>query len=236
MQTVYYIILVPMVYVAFAVFFFGTTIKLVQMFRKPKNPSTLMIFPEKGAPWLRALYDTFLLPTVRRHNPTLWVFLMLFHISFLLLIIGHLELIEDFSAFQIIEHEIFLGKGFVGLILSVSLLYFFFRRLVTPNKELSVPEDYFLLMLLFLTVLFGSEMDWARSWYDYGEMSVDEYREYLSSLLYLRPALPESIVLSGHSFMLVLHVFFANLFLMFFPFSKIMHSFFSLPMNKLRRG
>jgi hypothetical protein len=42
--------------------------------------------------------------------------------------------------------------------------------------------------------------------------------------------------MSGHSFMLVLHVFFANLFLMFFPFSKIMHSFFALPMNKLRRG
>jgi hypothetical protein len=36
--------------------------------------------------------------------------------------------------------------------------------------------------------------------------------------------------------MLVLHVFFANLFLMFFPFSQVMHSFLSLPMNKLRRG
>jgi nitrate reductase gamma subunit len=41
---------------------------------------------------------------------------------------------------------------------------------------------------------------------------------------------------TGHSFMLVLHVFFANLFLMFFPFSQSMHSFLSLPMNKLRRG
>ena len=225
-----------MVYAAFGVFFFGTAIRLIQMFRKPKNPSTLMIFPDKGASWLRALYDTFLLPTVKRHNPVLWVFLMIFHISFLLLIIGHLELIDEFSLFQLIGHDVFLGKGFIGLILSVSLLYFFFRRLVTPNKELSVLEDYFLLMLLFLTVIFGSEMDWARTWYDYGEMSVEDYREYLSSLLYLRPALPEAVLASGHSFMLVLHVFFANLFLMFFPFSKIMHSFFSLPMNKLRRG
>jgi nitrate reductase gamma subunit len=41
---------------------------------------------------------------------------------------------------------------------------------------------------------------------------------------------------SGHSFMLVLHVFFANLFLLFFPFSQSMHSFLSLPMNKLRIG
>jgi nitrate reductase gamma subunit len=36
--------------------------------------------------------------------------------------------------------------------------------------------------------------------------------------------------------MLLLHVFFANLFLMFFPFSQLMHSILSLPMNKLRRG
>ena len=161
---------------------------------------------------------------------------MLFHISFLLLIIGHLELIDDFRVFQIIEHEVFLGRGFVGLILSVSLLFFLFRRFRSPNRELSVPEDYYLLILLFLTVIFGSQMDWARNWYEYGDLSVEDYRKYLASLLYLKPALPSNLTLSGHSFMLVLHVFFANLFLIFFPFSKIMHSFLSLPLNKLRRG
>ena len=236
MQTVYYIVLVPMVYAAFAVFFVGTVVRLVKMFRGPVHPATLQIFPEKRPKWLWALHDTFLLPTVRRHKPALWVFLMFFHISFLLLIIGHLELIAEFSIFQIIRHEVFLGQGFVGLILCVSLLFFLFRRFVSPNRELSVPEDYYLLILLFLTVLFGSQMDWARRWYEYGDLSVEDYRAYLSSLLYLRPELSSSLTLSGHSFMMVLHVFFANLFLMFFPFSKVMHSFLSLPMNKLRRG
>ena len=236
MQTVYYVILVPMVYIAFAIFLLGSIIRLVNLLREPKHPTTLQIFPEKRPRWLWALHDTFLLPTVRRHNPLLWAFLMLFHISFLLLIIGHLELIGDFRIFQIIEHEVFLGKGFLGLILSVSLLFFLFRRFLSPNRELSVPEDYYLLILLFLTVLFGSQMDWARNWYEYGDISVEDYREYLSSLLYLKPYLSANLTLSGHSFMLVLHVFFANLFLIFFPFSKIMHSFLSLPMNKLRRG
>ena len=236
MEIVYYIILIPMVYVAFAVFFVGTGIRLVKLFREPKNPATLQIFPDKRPRWVWALHDTFLLPTVRRHNPIFWVFLMLFHISFLLLIIGHLELIGDFRIFQIVQHEVFLGKGFVGLILSVSLLFFLFRRFASPNRDLSVPEDYYLLILLFLTVFFGSQMDWARRWYDYGNLSVVEYREYLSSLLYLKPHLSSDLTSSGHSFMLVLHVFFANLFLMFFPFSQVMHSFLSLPMNKLRRG
>lgn len=236
METVYYIVLIPMVYVAFAVFFVGIAIRLIKIFREPKNPTTLQIFPERRPRWLWALYDTFLLPTVRRHNPLLWVFLMLFHICFFFLIIGHLELFGEIGIFQIIPHEVFLGKGFIGLILTVSLLFFLFRRFVSPNRELSVPEDYYLLILLFLTILFGSQMDWARRWYEYGDMSVEAYRSYLSSLLYLKPDLSTDITFSGHAFMLLLHVFFANLFLIFFPFSKIMHSFLALPVNKLRRG
>jgi nitrate reductase gamma subunit len=161
---------------------------------------------------------------------------MAFHICLLLLLIGHLELLADFAVFQVIPHEIFLGNGFVGLILAVCLLYFLFRRFVTPVKDLSVPEDYYLLILLFLVVIFGSEMDWARSWYEYGEMEVADYRTYMLSLVVLKPELPYSTTFSGHSFMLILHVFFANLFLMLFPFSQLMHAIFSLPMNKLRRG
>lgn len=236
METLYYIVLVPMVYLAFAVFIFGTMGRLVKIFMAPANPVTLQIFPEKRPGWLWALHDTFLFPTVRKHKPILWVALMLFHICFALLLIGHIELIREFALFQVVSHEIFLGRGFIGLILSICILYFLFRRFVSPVRELSVPEDYYLLILLFLTVLFGSEMDWARNWYGYDIMSVEAYREYLSGLFSLQPEIPYEITDSGHSFMLVLHVFFANLFLMFFPFSQIMHSFLSLPMNKLRRG
>lgn len=236
METIYFIILVPMVYIALAVFSFGTIIRLVKLFSKPGNPSTLQIFPEKNPGWLWALHDTFLLPTVRKHNLLLWVSLMIFHISFLLLIIGHMELIGEISIFQVVEHEVFLGKGFIGLLLTISLLFFIFRRFVSPNRELSVPEDYYLLILLFLTVLFGSEMDWARTWYGYDSLTVDEYRAYIYGLVSLNPEAYSDLVYYGHSFMLVLHVFFANLFLIFFPFSKIMHSFLSLPVNKLRRG
>jgi nitrate reductase gamma subunit len=236
MHAIYYLILVPMVYVAFAVFFIGTMVRLVKIFREPKNPTTLQIYPEKRPQWAWALYDTFLLPTVRRHNPIFWVFLMLFHICFLLLIIGHLELFGEIGIFQVIPHEVFLGKGFVGLVLAVCVLFFLLRRFASPVRELSVPEDYYLLILLFLTIFLGSQMDWARRWYEYGNLSVEDYRAYLTGLVYLRPELTEELTGSGHSFMLVLHVFFANLFLMFFPFSQLMHSLLSLPMNKLRRG
>lgn len=225
-----------MVYVACAVFVVGTVVRIVKILLEPKNPTTLQIFPEKRPRWLWALHDTFLFPTVIRHKPVFWAVLMLFHIAFLLLIIGHLELIAEIKVFQVIPHEVFLGRGFVGLILCLAVLYFFARRLVSPYRDLSVPEDYYLLILLFLTFIFGSQMDWARRWYGYDSLSVGGYREYLSSLLTLKPYVSFELTAPGHSFMLLLHVFFANLFLMFFPFSHFMHSVLSLPMNKLKRG
>ena len=236
MKTIYYLILVPMVYLAFLVFIVGTIIQVVRLWRTAENPTTLQIFPEKKPKWLWALHDSFLLPTVRRHAPVRWVILMLFHLALLLLIIGHLELFKGFTFFQFWEHEIFLGKGFVGLTLTLALLCFLFRRFHSPTRELSVPEDYYLIILLFLTLLFGSQMDWARRWYGYGELSPGDYQTYMTSLLFFKPELPAAIYQTGHSFMLVLHVFFANLFILLFPFSKVMHSFFSIPMNKLRRG
>jgi len=235
-QTLIYFILVPMVYIAFATFFIGTTLRLIKIFRTPKYPATLQIYPEKNPKWLWALHDTFLFPSVRRHNPVLWIFLIAFHICLLLLVIGHLELFGEFAIFQIIAHDVFLGQGYIGLIMAIALLYFLFRRFSSPIRDLSVPEDYYLLILLFLIVIFGSEMDWARRWYGYEEMVVEDYQAYLWSLLKMQPDLPVAVTDSGHSFMLVLHIFFANLFLIFFPFSQSMHSFLSLPMNKLRRG
>jgi len=225
-----------MVYFSFIVFVLGTIIRLLKIFREPPPPGKMRIYPEKRPAWLWAVYDTFLFPTVLRHKPVFWFFLILFHTGFILLLIGHLELIREFAVFQIIPHEPFIGQGFIGLILSICLLYFLFRRFSSPVRELSVPEDYYLLILLFLTVIFGSEMDWARRWYGYDTISVDSYRSYLFSLLSLRPELPYEITSSGHSFMLVIHIFFGNLFLMLFPFSQAMHSFLSLPMNKLKRG
>ena len=236
MQSIYYFILVPMVYIALGIFVVGTILRLIKIFKAPKHPATLQIYPEKKAKWLGTFYDAFLFPTVRRHKPVLWVFLMIFHMALILLFIGHLELIWDIGIFQIVPHEPFLGNGFVGLTLTISLLFFLFRRFSSPVKELSVPEDYYLIILLFLIVLFGSQMDWARRWYGYGELTVEDYRAYLTSLIVLKPELPYNATFSGHSFMLILHVFFANIFLIFFPFSQSMHSFLSLPINKLRRG
>jgi len=49
LQSLYYFILVPMVYVAFAVFIIGTCIRLISIFKAPAHPTSLQIYPEKKA-------------------------------------------------------------------------------------------------------------------------------------------------------------------------------------------
>ena len=236
MHNLYYFVLIPMVYFAVGVFVIGTGARLIALMKAPPNPTSLAIYPLKKPGWLWAVIDTFTFPTVRRHKPLLWIALIVFHVALLLLLLGHIELIAPIAALAFIPHYIFIGGGWLGVILSVTILFFLFRRFHSPVKELSVAEDYLLLILLFLTIVFGSQMNWARNWLDYDSIGVGSYSTYLMGLLHFRPVLPMEIEGAGHGFMLVLHVFFANLVLIFFPFSQLMHSILALPANKLRRG
>lgn len=235
MDTLTYFILIPMVYIAVAVFMLGTIYRLAAIWLAPTHPTTLQVYPQKRPKWLWILRDTFLFPTIWRHKPVFWIFLITFHICLVLLLIGHLELVAEFEILQIIPHQIFLGRGFVGLITLVALIFFLFRRFQSPIRQISAAQDYYLLILLLLTVLFGSQMDWARSWYGYDTLGVDGYGVYLLSLVTLSPELPDTID-AGHSFMLMVHVFFANLVFMVFPFTPLMHAILSLPINKIKRG
>ena len=104
-------------------------------------------------------------------------------------------------------------------------------------EGISVPADCYILILLCLTVLFASQLYLAGRLFDYSTVDVEDYREYLPGMLSFNPAVPEVLTdrYVGHSFLFVLHVFFANLFLMFFPASKMMHALLALPLARLRR-
>ncbi|HUJ18271.1 MAG TPA: respiratory nitrate reductase subunit gamma [Nitrospirota bacterium] len=234
---IYSFVMVPMVYAALGVFLAGVIVRGMKVLLAPRQHTTLQIFPAPRHPRLRALADTFLLPTVRTDRPALWFCLMLFHGALVLLVIGHIELIRGIRALQIFPHQGFLGGGLVGLVLTIALCFFLVSRFRTPYREISVPEDYFLLLLLLVTVLTGSHMSWASYISPAGfDIAVQSHREYLSSLLVLRPSVPAGIAGSPHYVLVALHIFFANCFLMFLPFSKIVHTFFALPLNLIRRG
>ena len=224
-----------MVYVSLTIFLGGVFWRVRSILARLAFAPSLAVYPRRKPGWLAALIDAFALPTVFRLNKPFWLGLILFHAGLGLLIIGHLELVGDFKLLQLWPHAVFLGKGFVVLTLLLCLVYFLGRRLVSPTKDISVPEDFYLLVLLFLCMLFGAQMDWARAWFDYSSLSLPDYRAYFRALFSFNPNLG-SIPETGHGFMFVAHVFFANLILMVFPFSKFMHAMFGLALQKIRRG
>jgi nitrate reductase gamma subunit len=153
-----------------------------------------------------------------------------------LLFFGHLELIKEFKFIQLIPHDVFLGAGWVGIALMFTTIYFMMRRFSTPVRQISVPEDYILLILLFLTIIFGSHMHLAARYSESGfDIVVGDYRAYLSSLFAFKPKLPDEITQSPHYVILVIHIFFANLVMIFFPFSKMIHSVFVFLSQNFKR-
>jgi nitrate reductase gamma subunit len=202
----------------------------------PSIPGTLGIFPRKLPRPLGVLKEAFLVPAAWRQSKIFWLFIVAFHVAFLLLFIGHLELIREIKIIQIIPHEVFLGAGWVGIVLVISTLFFLLRRFSSPVRGISVPEDYLLLILLFLTIIFGSHMHLAARYGVAGfDIQVEDYRAYLSSLFAFKPMVPEEISDSPHYVILVLHIFFANLVMITFPFSKMIHSVFVFFAQQLKR-
>jgi len=235
-NSIYYFVMVPMVYIAFATLILGILFKFMLVVFSPPIPGALGIFPRKLPKPLGVLKDSFLVPAAWRSSKIFWLVIMAFHLAFLLLFIGHLELIKDFKIIQVISHEVFLGAGWVGIVLIFTTLYFLMRRFGSPVRQISIPEDYILLIVLFLTFIFGSHMHLAARYSESGfDIQVGDYRAYLSSLFAFKPIIPEEISESPHYILLVIHIFLANLFMIFFPFSKMIHSVFVFFAHKIKR-
>lgn len=234
-----YFVMVPMLYAAIVIFITGIIFRLIKIGLAP-NPKaiSLRVFPEKRSKLLAVLSDIFLFPEVtRKKDPAYWVFFSLFHIAIFFLFLGHLELIADIKVIQLVKHKIFLGKGLVGLLLVVTLFFFLFRRFQSPYRELSVPEDFILILGLLVTAFFGSHMNLAALYSSYGfDIPLEAYRTYLGSIILFSPAIPAEISGSPHQVILVMHILLANLFFIYFPFSKLMHSILAFFSNAVKRS
>ena len=234
-----YFVMVPMFYAAIVIFIIGTLSRLIKIGLAP-NPKamSLRVFPEKRSKSLAVLNDIFLFPGItRKKDPAYWVFFGLFHIAIFFLFLGHLELIADIRAIQLVKHRIFLGKGLVGLVFVVSLFFFLFRRFRSPYRELSIPEDFIILLGLLAIAFFGSHMNLATLYSSHGfDISLEAYRTYLGSMIRLNPTIPAEISGSPHQVILVMHILLANIFFIYFPFSKVMHSILAFFSNAVKRS
>ncbi len=117
-----------------------------------------------------------------------------------------------------------------GSLMLVGVIYWIARRTYGPYKNLSVPEDYLLLALLLGVIVMGDHMRFI-----YGDtIHAATYREWFSSLLRFEPSFPAEILESGVGWSLGTHMLFTDLFLMYFPFSKLVHAIGAFATNLVR--
>jgi nitrate reductase gamma subunit len=230
-----YAVMVPMVYAAVLVLLAGIVVRLAQVLRGPAPPHTLRTYPAARRPWLAALADAFAMPQVRRRKPLFWVFLMVYHLGFLLLILAHLDLLPQVNLVSPASKHM-LGAGAAGVAVTASTLYFVFRRFRGEHRHISVPADYLLLLLLLFTFLFGDFISWSNSWGPHGfVMTKQDFAAWLDGLVRFTFADPRAVLHGSHYHFVVVHVLLANLTMIVLPFTKVMHAFFTVPINALRR-
>ena len=151
----------------------------------------------------------------------LWLFGLIFHYSFLVIVLRHMRLFTDPIAFFVPPLEFldgFLEIGATSIYMSSFLLlagvtFLFLRRLVRPYlRYLSLPADYFPLLLIFGIGATGLLMRYVF------RVDVVAVKELTVGLATFSPAIDGQI---GAIFFV--HVFLVCVLLAYFPFSKLMH-------------
>jgi len=167
-----------------------------------------------------------------RRNLYLWLGGLAFHWSLFVILFRHLRfflepvpsvvLVVRFldGIFQSIVPVIYTSD----VIIMAALIYLFLRRLTNPQiRYLSLPSDYFALLMLLSVVISGLLM---RLFF---KADLVKVKEWAMGMLSFHPTLPEGVGL-----LFYIHLFFVALLMAYFPISKLMHMagiFFSPTLN-----
>lgn len=240
METYLWITSVWGVYLGLAVFIIGMAWRVYQWSTTPKSAVRLGMFPKpatKTGRFFKMLKDTFIAPQSARIEPKMYFFAMLFHVAALGAFVGHLRILGEYP----ILPELLGGEqgmntfaawagSIAGTLMLVGIIYWIARRTFGPYKNLSVPEDYLLLFLLFGVIAMGDHLRFVYG----GTVHADTYQAWFQSLLAFKPAFPAKLLASNVGVSLGTHMLFTDLFLMYFPFSKLVHAIGSFTSNLVR--
>ncbi len=240
METYLWITSVWGVYLGLAVFVLGMGWRIYQWTTTPKSRVRLGMFPKprtKAGRFGKMLKDTFIAPHSAAIEPRMWFFAMLFHVAALAAFVGHLRILGEYPILPELlggEHAMnnfaAYAGSIAGTLMLVGVVYWIARRTFGPYKNLSVPEDYLLLALLFGVIIMGDHLRFVYG----GYIHADTYQEWFKSLLAFAPAFPEKLLVGNVGWSLGTHMLFTDLFLLYFPFSKLVHTIGSFSANLVR--
>ncbi len=226
-----------LIYIAVIVFIIGMSCQIVTWVRTPRSSVALGIFPKpknKGIRFFKLLKDAFVFPHSAEIDPWMWAFAIFFHFALATVLFAHFRLIREFNLLESVigpesmEKFAAVAGGTMGIILLITIFFYIFRRFFSPYKELSVFEDYFIVFLLIVIIALGDHLRF------FAKISVEDYRAYFQSVLMFQPSFPEAIAEKGSKWVLTIHVLFVNIFVMYFPFSKLTHAIGTFAVNTVR--
>jgi nitrate reductase gamma subunit len=162
---------------------------------------------------------------IYRENILLWLGGLAFHWSLLAIVLRHarffLEPIPSWVlSIQWLDEILYnLFQGLIpflyisDVVILIALTYLFVRRVIYPQiRYLSLPSDYFVLLVLFCAVASGILM---RLFF---KVDLESVKEWVMGMLSLHPSVPK-----GVNVFFYIHLFFVVFLAAYFPVSKLMH-------------
>jgi nitrate reductase gamma subunit len=151
----------------------------------------------------------------------LWLFGLIFHWSFLIVLIRHFRffMVNVPDAIKIMEAlDAFFQVGvplvyLTDLTLLVGVTFLFIRRVFMPQiRFISLPADYFPLLLIFSIGATGILMRY------FLRVDIVGVKQVAMGLVSLHPIAPASV-----GVIFYIHLFLVSMLFAYFPFSKLMH-------------
>ncbi|RJX28535.1 MAG: menaquinol oxidoreductase [Desulfurivibrio sp.] len=154
-------------------------------------------------------------------SKSLWLFALLFHYSFLVIVLRHLRLFTEPIPFFVPLIEFADGMLQIGAprlyltdsIFLLAIAFLFLRRVsLRQIRYISLPADYFPLFLIFAIGVTGLLMRYVY------RVDITAVKQITAGLAAFSPTLPAGI----HAIFFV-HVTLVCALMIYFPFSKLMH-------------
>jgi nitrate reductase gamma subunit len=153
----------------------------------------------------------------------LWLFSLMFHYSFLVIVVRHMRLFIDpipfwLSAIEGVDSMLQIGAPTLYItdaVIIIGLLFLFGRRLINRHvRYISLNNDYFPLVLIFSIVVTGILMRYFLR----TDIDITNIKNLAYGLVTLSPVIGTKI---GAIF--YIHLFLVSTLLIYFPYSKLMH-------------
>jgi len=207
-------------YVVVPVFLAGMIYRF-RVWLKTPQPGKMTLFPAGGSPAREIVAETLFFPSLFKGDRVLWAFAWLFHATLALVILGHLRVFTAaidsmLASFGMSAEGIDMlsngAGGAAGIVLLATAILLFLRRIAIKRvREITGLPDYLAPLLIIAIIATGDVIRFAGQHFD-----LEQTRIWAMSLIKFSPSVPAS----G---MFVLHLFLAQLLIVFIPFSKILH-------------